>query len=129
MILIKYYKTILAFIFVLILSLTPAYDVPKIGFLNIPNIDKFVHLLMYFILTSACLIDIKNNIKKTTNIFFLLVLFIIAFFSGMIEIIQANYILGRSGSLYDFFANVLGIIISVFIFKFYLKFLKSHQDS
>jgi VanZ family protein len=128
MILRKYYKTIIILILVLLLSLLPASTVPKVRFLNIPYFDKFVHFFMYFFLTSASLIDIKNNIKKPRRVLILSVIFLIIAISGIIEIIQANYIFGRSGSWYDLLANISGTIISIILFYKTSIFVKPHQD-
>jgi len=129
MILKKYYKTIIVFILVLLLSLLPADTAPKMRFINIPHFDKVVHFFMYFFLTSASLIDIKNNIKNPTKLLIFSVIFSIIVMSGFIEIIQENIILGRSGSWFDLIANILGILIGTIFFYKTSIFLKPHQDS
>lgn len=111
----KYYKSILICIFVLLLSLFPADSTQKIA-LNIPHLDKLIHFLMYFFLTSVILIDIKNNIKKPTRVLIVSVLFCILILSGCIEFIQEYYIFGRFGSLFDLTANLIGITSATFLF-------------
>ncbi len=123
----KYYKTIIVLILVLLLSLLPAGTTPKIRLINIPHFDKLVHFFMYFFLTLISLIDIKNNIKKPTRVFILSVIFSIASMSGIIEIIQENLIFGRSGNIYDFFANISGTLVASFVFfktSIFSKFLR-----
>jgi len=129
MILLKYHKTIIVLLFVLLLSLLPAETTPNIKLFDIPHFDKLIHFFMYFFLVSASLIDIKNNIKKPTSILFLSVLFSVVVFSGIIEIIQEHYISGRSGNLADLSANVLGTLSSTFLFYKTSIFSKFLQDS
>lgn len=114
---------------VLLLSLLPADTAPKIKFINIPNLDKLIHFFMYFFFSSASLIDIKNNIKYPRKLLIFLVILTIAIIGGIIEIIQANFIFGRSGSWFDLLANILGITFGIIIFYKTSIFAKFHQDS
>lgn len=126
--LLRYYKTIIVLIFVLLLSLLPASTAPKISFINIPHFDKFVHFFMYFFLTIASLIDINNNIKKPTRLFILSVIFSIAVMSGIIELIQANFIFGRNGSWFNLLANISGSLFAFILFNKTSIFAKFLQD-
>lgn len=128
MILKKYYKTIIVLTFVLLLSLSPSSSVPKISFINIPQLDKFVHFFMYLSLAFISFIDIKKNIKKPTKLLILSVIFSFIVMSGIIEIIQENFISGRSGSYFDLLANILGIFCAGFIFYKTSIFAKFHRD-
>ncbi|MCF6367028.1 MAG: VanZ family protein [Bacteroidales bacterium] len=125
----KYYKTILVLLFVLLLSLLPAETTSKIRIINIPHFDKLIHFFMYFLLTSASLIDIKNNIKVPTSVLILSVLLSLLFLSGIIEIIQEFFIFGRNGSFFDLTANLIGITISSLLFYKTSIFSKFLQDS
>jgi len=129
MTIIKFYKTIIVLMLVLLLSLLPADTAPKIKFINIPNLDKLIHFFMYFFFSSASLIDIKNNIKYPRKLLIFLVILTIAIIGGIIEIIQANFIFGRSGSWFDLLANILGITFGIIIFYKTSIFAKFHQDS
>lgn len=115
--LLRYYKSILALIIVLILSLLPAEDADKIKFIDFPYFDKVIHFFMYLLLSVALLIDIHNNKKKPTILNMLLVLTVILIFSGIIEIIQKLLTDSRSGSFYDLIANFFGIIIAYFLYN------------
>lgn len=128
MILKKYYKTVLILIPVLLLSLLPAGTAPEINFFHLPNLDKYIHFFMYFFLSSALIKDIKNNIKNPARLLIFLVVFLLIIFSGIIEIIQESYIFGRSGSWFDLFANITGIIAGSFFILKIIKSAKSHQD-
>lgn len=125
--LLNYYKSILIFFLVLLLSLLPANSSQNIS-INIPHFDKFVHFIMYFLLSSCLLIDIKNNIKKPTRVLIVSVLISIFIISGIIEIIQEKLIFGRFGSFYDLFSNLCGIVISFFLFTKTSIFSRFLQD-
>ncbi|NPA45469.1 MAG: hypothetical protein GXO49_08040 [Chlorobi bacterium] len=116
MILLKYYKTIIVLIIVLLLSLLPIDTTPKVKLYNIQHLDKFVHFFMYFFLTVTSLTDIKKNQKEKNTKLILLDLFSIILLSGIIELIQENYILTRSGSWFDFLANITGVVIGTLMF-------------
>ena len=115
MILFRYYKSILICFLILILSLLPAGSTQNIS-INIPHFDKLVHFIMYILLSAGLLIDIKNNIKKPTRVLIVSVLLSVIFFSGIVELIQEFFILGRFGSLLDLSANFLGLTTAAILF-------------
>lgn len=114
--LLKYYKSIIAVIIVLFLSLLPAENTNKVCFIDFEHSDKLIHFFMYLLLTAVLLIDIYNSKKKPTSMLTLSFLTVILFFSGIIEIIQELLTDTRSGSFYDFIANFLGIIVGYFLY-------------
>ncbi len=128
MILLKYYKTIVVLIIVLLLSLLPIDATPKVKLYNIQHLDKFVHFFMYFFLSITSLTDIKKNRTSTNKKLILLILFSIILLSGIIELIQENYILERSGSWFDFLANITGVGIGTLMFFRKIIFAEPHQD-
>ena len=126
MILFRYYKSILIIILILLLSLLPSSSTQKVS-IDIPHFDKLIHFIMYFFLAAVLLIDIKNNIKKPTRVLIVSVLLSVIIFSGIVELIQEFFILGRFGSLLDLTANFIGLIIAtIFFFKtsIFLKFVR-----
>lgn len=124
----KYYKSFFICILVLALSLFPADSAQTLS-IKIPHFDKFVHFIMYFFLTAVLLIDIKNNIKNPTRVLIVSVLLCIFIFSGLVEIIQEFFILGRFGSFFDLVANFLGLITATILHYKTSIFSKFHQDS
>lgn len=101
----------------MVFSLLPADNADKILFIDFPHIDKIIHFFMYLILSLILLIDIHLYKKKPTSFYTLSVLTFILIFSGIIEIIQEVFILSRSGSFYDFAANLTGIILGYILYK------------
>jgi VanZ family protein len=81
--------------------------------INIPHLDKVVHLTMYFIYTSLLLIENKKQKKSTTV---LIVLYTVLFGATM-EILQYSLFTYRSGDFYDLLFNVLGVLLSLLLIK------------
>lgn len=83
--------------------------------------DKIVHLLMFG--TLAFLIPfgyrrdyVQRDIAYGKRLLWLSLL-IAAAYGGLTELLQRYVFIGRSGSLYDFYADVIGCVLGVFIFK------------
>lgn len=85
--------------------------------MEIPYMDKLVHFLMYFGLSGVSALSYtyvkKVNIDKVRLLF--VALFIPILYGGLIEIIQENYIAGRSGDWMDFIADLLGSLFGLAI--------------
>ena len=103
---------------IMYLSLTPSDTFDKVPFLNIPHLDKIVHLGMYFVLMSSVLYE---NIRNESAVKILFLISLIPFgFGILIEVLQAAFTVSRSGSFYDILANTAGILLSV-LFWIWLK--------
>ncbi len=74
--------------------------------------DKLNHIVAF--ITLAFLLEKAYNIKNR-----LLHIFILLFIGGFIEVYQLFFVPGRSFSLKDFLADVIGIFIYFIIKKFY----------
>ena len=114
----RYYRIILAYIFVLTLSLMPADELNKPSNLDIPHLDKVAHFGMYFILTAALILDISKYwdiyAKKT-----FIIAGVISFITGGgVELIQKYLLSDRTGDIFDMLANIAGILISFTFFMF-----------
>lgn len=109
----KIYIVVWALYFAVVLYLSLATF--EGGLLNkfsiIPNIDKVVHFLMYFILTAFGVgyIFISNFKERYVWIYALSVIVI----SGLVEILQPQ--LGRGCEVFDFLANSMGVIFATSI--------------
>ncbi|MBI5219130.1 MAG: VanZ family protein [Bacteroidia bacterium] len=87
------------------------------------NADKIVHVGIYFILT----VLIMNGLKKQTyfpslakRALLISVVFSICY-GGIIEALQENCFINRSGNWPDFTANSIGAIVAVFVFPYIKK--------
>ena len=117
----------LAWFFVVgILTLMPGKDVPEVGWLNIPNIDKFVHMVLFGGLTLLfCLPYAKTNISflKKRNIFIRISLSMILW-GIIIEVIQKFFVPGRGFEWLDWAADTVGVFVSYWIC---IKVIKSQK--
>ena len=108
----------LAWFFVVgILTLMPEKDVPDVGWLNIPNLDKIVHVILFGGLTLLfCLPYFKTSfpIRKKRNLFIRISLSIILW-GIMIEVIQKYFVPGRGFEWLDWAADSFGVLIAFWI--------------
>lgn len=120
--LISFWKTIVCGIIILILSAMPGKGIPNI---QIPSIDKVVHLFMYFGLGLALIHDFVNYSKIHLNqIQIILLSFVcVVAFGGFLEILQRIPFINRSSDFFDFLADATGAIIASFVYKWFSPLL------
>lgn len=116
----RFWKTIIWAIIIFIISSFPGNKVDRVPFLDIPHIDKVIHLGMYFILSFSFLFEINNNsFYQTLRLKLLIIVLVLSISYGFtLEILQSLLFTERSGDFYDFLANSLGCIMAYFFFKF-----------
>jgi VanZ family protein len=115
-----YIPGVLWLLIILILSSYPGNKIPKLPDLQL---DKFVHTFSYGILIICMGIPYAEQFlvqHKRWSISLKLVLFVI-FYGGLMEVLQTNVFINRSGNWYDFFANTLGAILGVLLFPYVIK--------
>jgi len=104
---------------VIILSAVDTADMNKPAFLNIPDIDKVIHFVLYFIFTFMLIIDLLNSgitgCPVKMDYFFAGAAATI--FGGAMELMQIIPQLQRNASIYDFYANMAGAVAAVFLFS------------
>jgi VanZ family protein len=101
---------------ILYLSLSTPQTFVKIGFFNIPYLDKFVHFGLYFVLMAVIIIEHRNFF---TNTRILILVALIPFFLGIIvELLQTGLTNYRRGEVLDMFADTAGIITALLIWLF-----------
>jgi VanZ family protein len=89
------------------------------------QIDKFGHSIIYAILSVCLLIVFSKQYNQTNKRFQIsvLIIFIGVFYGGIMEILQNNIFINRSGNWYDFIANTIGAVLGVFIYPIINKLL------
>lgn len=99
--------------FITYACLAGASSIPKAAWLNIPNKDKIVHFIFYFVFTILLYKDYKvktGSIKKAW-------LFAFATAVGygiVIEICQGLFTAERSADVMDAVANTSGSVLAIF---------------
>ena len=110
----KYLPTILVCTLVLILSVINTGVLPKT---DVPSADKIVHSVMYF--SIALILMLNQTAYLREKISHKQLWFAFAFsvgFGTLMEVIQ-HFLPWRSGSVYDFIANTLGVILAIIVMK------------
>ncbi len=88
--------------------------------------DKIVHFVFYGLMVAFIAWGYyKLNLLNLSKLFFSAYWALL--FGGLIELIQHFIVLGRSGELFDFIANSLGILFSSYII--FRKFLKRTTEN
>lgn len=91
------------------LCLIPGTTLPKV---DIPLIDKWVHVILFGLFTFFWLCAIP-----TRNIRFLIILFLInLFFGWLVEYIQGHFVPNRSQDNMDTLADAIGGTIGILLF-------------
>jgi len=94
------------------LSLIKTTNFPVIA---ISNIDKFYHLIAYFVLTFSWLLTLKKSKYKYK------VLIACVLYGIILEVFQTTLTEYRAGEMLDFLANTLGGLIALGAFSLFLK--------
>ena len=79
--------------------------------------DKLLHLVSYFVLHFMWSITYS---RASVHVFFFIA-FLLFVYSGLIELLQGLHISGRTADISDFFANGIGIGISLIVFVVWKK--------
>jgi VanZ family protein len=98
---------------VLVLSLMPGSSVPKV---KIPNIDKLVHIGMYFFLTISYYYGFFNSNSKSLKPLVLSAI-VASLFGFLIEILQHFAVSTRYFDELDILANVIGCFFAILFVK------------
>lgn len=114
------------FFIVAILTLMPGKEVPEVGWLKIPQLDKLVHVAMFGGLTlffSLPYLKSGFSAEKKRNIFIRISLCMIIW-GLIIEVIQEYFVPGRGFEWLDLLADSVGVLIAYWVCK---KLLKSQK--
>ena len=101
-----YWKTGLVALAILITSLAPMPYVPVLDF---SLADKWEHLLAYALLTLLFLIELKQN-QVACIVRWVIGIGLPVLYGGLIECLQALPFIHRSMSLYDWLADIIGVV-------------------
>ncbi len=105
---IRYKFSLLLALIIVLLSLLPDKNIPNASFINLPFLDKLVHLGMYGSLGLVALFELRckqNCLRPVLRLLFLLFLL-----SLLMEILQALIIPSRAAEWLDLAANFLGLV-------------------
>ncbi len=109
-------RNIIWIIIIFILCSIPGNKIPSTSFLSIPHFDKIVHFGLFFILAIFTISVLKRQTTWSNLAINITTLFLVAFYGGLIELLQQNYFVSRSGDFIDFIADFLGGIVAISIY-------------
>lgn len=113
----KFWKTVVCFIVITVISLTPGDEFKEISFIKIKDFDKISHFMMYF--TFGFLV-IQDSPKVFSKVKFYSMTLVFPVLTGLLlEIIQYYFIPFRDGNSIDFLANCAGVIVAFTVFAKY----------
>lgn len=94
----------------------PAGQLPSKPFLHIPNIDKIVHFILFFIL---CLLIFRPVKQFTANFYFWSPLLTLVT-AILLEYFQQKITPSRHSDIYDMWANVAGLSCATFFYALFV---------
>jgi len=113
---ISYYKSLLVFLLILFASIIPADEVTDVSWLSFPNLDKLIHLGMYFTFTLVLIFDISKSKPSYSNQkIYLFSGFLAFFYGGILEFGQFAFTDSRSGDFFDFLFNTAGALLAILL--------------
>lgn len=121
----RYLPTILVCTLVLILSVINTGVLPKT---DVPSADKIVHTIMYFGITLILMLNQTRYLREVISHKQMWFAFLFSVsFGTLMEIIQ-HFLPWRSGSIYDFIANTIGVIIAIVVMLIATHYYKSKHE-
>lgn len=116
----NYWKAILWFVIIILLSVLSSNRLPSVN-INLWHTDKIAHFIMYLLFSYFIMEGNGQSpwgLKKSAVI----IAFIFPFLVGLsIEFVQEILTETRTGELFDFIANTLGVLMGII---FYPKIFK-----
>ena len=107
---------------IIFLSFAEASTFNRIHIPRIPHADKIVHFIMYFTLMSVLIWENRKVITAFRNYLYLAIIPLL--FGGIIEIMQSMFTRTRTGDIFDFCANTVGIMTAASIWYYTRKLLR-----
>ena len=110
----RYPISILIAMVITVISLIPVPEIKEVE--DVPLMDKWVHMLMYGILTFCIWLEYRRSHGKW-NWARLILFGVVApiVMSGVVELMQAYLTTCRSGEWLDFLANSIGVAIGTLL--------------
>jgi len=114
--------SILWALFILLLCLIPGEEIDKYNRIDVPYLDKLVHIIMYWILGVLLASSIRRSLlyQKNPFIAYLSVIILALLWGGGIELLQGYHVFSREPDVFDFIADAVGVVSGLLSY-FFLK--------
>jgi|WetSurMetagenome_2_1015567.scaffolds.fasta_scaffold156473_1 VanZ family protein len=116
---------VIAFI-ILFLSLANSNTIEEVTFFTFPYIDKVVHFGMYLTLMLSLLYEHRYSNYQLKGQLLMAVL--PAIYGILLEIIQKYITETRSGDIVDALFNVIGVLVALSLWRFFIKNRRSENQ-
>lgn len=116
---IGYWKSILVLSAIAYLSLLRE---PTISLPYVIGMDKWIHVIMYLVLTLTLLWDSQQRPKLwwIAGVFS-------AIFGGLIEVLQEQFFYPRTGDWMDWLADCIGVIVAIIVWLIGVKWYEKRM--
>lgn len=88
---------------------SPPSGAPRFPWLHAPGMDKLIHTILFSV--EAALLHLAVRPKKNLSVAIVLVW--CAFLGGGLEVVQHQFVEGRTGDWFDFLADMFGGVCGV----------------
>lgn len=116
---IRYWKSILVLSAIAYLSLLRE---PTISLPYVIGMDKWIHAIMYLVLTLTLLWDSQQRPK----LWWIVGVFS-AIFGGFIEVLQEQFFYPRTGDWMDWLADCIGVIVAIIVWLIGVKWYEKRM--
>ena len=116
---IGYWKSILVLSAIAYLSLLRE---PTISLPYVIGMDKWIHAIMYLVLTLTLLWDSQQRPK----LWWIVAVFS-AIFGGFIEVLQEQFFYPRTGDWMDWLADCIGVIVAIIVWLIGVKWYEKRM--
>lgn len=83
--------------------------------IEIPNFDKFIHIVFHFVFTSLWFLYLKKKLVRSSYYRLMFFSLLGSFVFGIaIELMQQYFTTTRSADIFDVLANLVGAILAAF---------------
>ncbi len=113
----RFWKPVIWLILICYGLFLPAHELPLKPFLQIPYFDKMVHFTLFFVL---CLLLFRPFKTLQLKQYFLAPLTSIAI-GALLELVQHSITSSRNSDIFDFLANLSGILASILFYHYFVS--------
>lgn len=112
---------------IIYLSLANSKEFGHVSFFNFPEADKVIHFIMYAFFTGVVLFENRKIIYTSKQL--LIIALVSLFLGGFLEILQSLLTKTRTGSIFDFLADLTGVLFSIGLFMFLARRVPKRSEN
>jgi len=112
-----------ALIILVLTGLPGTYFPTVVSFWDWLSPDKVVHVFIFFVQTFLLLVAFRTQylLGSRRLVYAWAIFSIISLFALLTEVMQAYVFVGRDGNVFDFIADVVGVLVGYLAYNLYFK--------